>query len=347
MNQDPKDRILKAAIQLWAEKGYDQATMRELARRVGMNASGLYQHFAGKEAIVQHFYTELNAACRAAFDVEGPSGDVGADLERFLRLKLSRLDGHRSAATGLLREAIDPGSPLSPLHPDSDDTLRGNIDTFAAWVEHAGLATGPAALDLARGLWLLHIGVLVFWLHDTSEGAVLTDRLLQRVRNLGQVLPFLGMVPGAGGLFALFGDLLDARRAPVEVEPARTDVDEEVDVLVIGGGPIGCLTAGFLKQQRPSTRVVVLEASDEPAYKVGESTLSGFCKALRTLGIRQEALQALFTTKNGLGFTWAGEGRHAHDAETYVLETFDETFQVERRPLELLLHQHLERMGIE
>lgn len=57
---DTADRILSAAMQLWAEKGYEAATMRELARRVGMGASTLYRSFESKEAIVLHFYQRLN-----------------------------------------------------------------------------------------------------------------------------------------------------------------------------------------------------------------------------------------------------------------------------------------------
>ncbi len=353
-HDDPKTRILRAAMQLWAEKGYEKATMRELARRVGMNASGIYQHFAGKEAIVQHFYAELNAACWADFDEDGPSGDVGRDLVRFLRLKLDRLTHQRSAATGLLREAIDPDSRLSPLHPDSDGTLSGNIDRFTGWVDKAGIAAipgmGPDAADLARGLWMIHIGVLVFWLHDRSEGAALTERLLERVGNLGQLMPLMGMVPGMPDLFALFGELLNgptAEEALPDGPTATPDVDRTADVVVIGAGPVGCLTAAFLKQLRPATRVVVLEAEEAPVYKVGESTLSGFCKALRSIGIRQEALQKLFFTKNGLGFTWAGGGRTIETGEEYVLETFDETFQVERRVLDGLILARMEQLDID
>ena len=106
-------------------------------------------------------------------------------------------------------------------------------------------------------------------------------------------------------------------------------------VVVVGGGPIGCLYACFLKQQRPATRIVVLEQAAEPGHKIGESTLSGFCKALRSVGVSHEAQQELFFPKNGLGFFHATESvRTLQEAPEYILETFDETFQVERRVLD-------------
>src|SRR5262245_57431476 len=96
----------------------------------------------------------------------------------------------------------------------------------------------------------------------------------------------------------------------------------ECDVAVIGAGPIGTLYASFLKRRRPETRIVVLERASEPGHKIGESTLSGFCKAVRSVGVRQEALRALFFPKNGLGFHYVDESvPDVARAPEYVLET--------------------------
>lgn len=46
-----RERILSAARALFAEKGFDGFSMRELAQQVGMSPSSVYNHFAGKEAL--------------------------------------------------------------------------------------------------------------------------------------------------------------------------------------------------------------------------------------------------------------------------------------------------------
>ena len=122
----------------------------------------------------------------------------------------------------------------------------------------------------------------------------------------------------------------------------------EYQVTVIGAGPIGILYASWLKQARPQLQVVVLEREEKPKFKIGESTLSGFCKALRSVGISQEALQLLFFPKNGLGFFHLDESiENVTEAPEYILETFDETFQVERRLLDGLLIANARRLGVE
>ncbi len=47
-----KQKISSVAIELFAQKGYKDVSMREIAREVGIKASSLYKHYANKEAIL-------------------------------------------------------------------------------------------------------------------------------------------------------------------------------------------------------------------------------------------------------------------------------------------------------
>lgn len=48
-----RERILDAARQLFAERGYEAVTMREIGKRIEYSATALYGHFADKEALVR------------------------------------------------------------------------------------------------------------------------------------------------------------------------------------------------------------------------------------------------------------------------------------------------------
>lgn len=53
-----RGEILDSALAVFAERGYDNGSMREIAKGVGVSEPALYRHFPGKEAL---FLTLINA----------------------------------------------------------------------------------------------------------------------------------------------------------------------------------------------------------------------------------------------------------------------------------------------
>ena len=47
-----RDKILNEALTLFAENGYDGTSVEEIAEKVGIKAPSLYNHFKGKEDIL-------------------------------------------------------------------------------------------------------------------------------------------------------------------------------------------------------------------------------------------------------------------------------------------------------
>ena len=50
--EDTRSRIIKAATKLFAENGYQQTTIAEIAKMVGLAEGSIYEHFRGKEDIL-------------------------------------------------------------------------------------------------------------------------------------------------------------------------------------------------------------------------------------------------------------------------------------------------------
>lgn len=48
-----RDRILQAAVELFASRGFQGTTTREVAARAGLTEAGLYRHFPSKEALYE------------------------------------------------------------------------------------------------------------------------------------------------------------------------------------------------------------------------------------------------------------------------------------------------------
>jgi len=64
-NRSARDKILAAAVQLFAEYGYHASSMRDIARIAGIQAASIYYHYPSKQAllveIMEAHMRQLNA----------------------------------------------------------------------------------------------------------------------------------------------------------------------------------------------------------------------------------------------------------------------------------------------
>ncbi len=49
--QQVRDRIIRAAVEVFSEKGYHRATIADVVARSGLSVGAIYTHFTGKEAL--------------------------------------------------------------------------------------------------------------------------------------------------------------------------------------------------------------------------------------------------------------------------------------------------------
>ncbi|MDX2171087.1 MAG: NAD(P)/FAD-dependent oxidoreductase [Deltaproteobacteria bacterium] len=117
------------------------------------------------------------------------------------------------------------------------------------------------------------------------------------------------------------------------------------DAIVIGGGPAGSVTAGFLAQV--GRRVVLFERERFPRYHIGESLLSATLPILEALGVLPAIDAAGFVRKPGGTFIWGA------DAQPWSFYFRDDpggrphAFHVRRAEFDHLLLTHAASLGAE
>ena len=118
---DISHRLLSAAAELFAEKGYEQAGVAEIARRAGVTTGAIYSRYTGKaqlilDAVEHHMPDEINRLLRSTSDQRSPTV-VLAELGEHLLDDLHE-------GTGLFLEAI----VASRRDPELSERLQKQID---------------------------------------------------------------------------------------------------------------------------------------------------------------------------------------------------------------------------
>jgi len=189
--------IVEAALRLFRENGYEAATMRAIAREAGVSTGNAYYYFGSKDELIQEFYlrnhAEHAAACRGVLDTEH---EFASRLRGTLSALIQVLNPYHSFAATFYKNAAEPTSPLSPFSKQSSPARDASIALYRE------VADGSSAridrelrAELPELLWLYSLGIVLFWVHDTSPACAKTYRLIDATVPLADRLMSMTRMP--------------------------------------------------------------------------------------------------------------------------------------------------------
>ena len=90
-----REQLLAIAARLFAEKGFKNTTVRDIADAAGILSGSLYHHFDSKESMVDEILSTFQAALFGEYDEILASGeDARTKLERAVRVSFEAIDQH-------------------------------------------------------------------------------------------------------------------------------------------------------------------------------------------------------------------------------------------------------------
>lgn len=190
--------ILRTAIDLFLERGYDGTTMRAIAQRAGVALGSAYYYFRSKEELIQGFYHQTHVEhLEASARLLATETAFRARLLGVMRAKLDTIEPYHRFAGVLFKNAADPQSPLNPFSAASSAVRAEATAVFTDVVRGSADRKVPPDLDAALPelLWTYHMGVILFWIHDTSPGRARSYRLVERTVDLIARLVQLASLP--------------------------------------------------------------------------------------------------------------------------------------------------------
>jgi TetR/AcrR family transcriptional regulator, cholesterol catabolism regulator len=101
-----RDELLEIAAGLFAEKGFKNTTVRDIADAAGILSGSLYHHFDSKESMVDEILQTFQQGLFAAYDeVIASDADARTKIERAVRLSFEAIDQHRHEVAIFQNEA--------------------------------------------------------------------------------------------------------------------------------------------------------------------------------------------------------------------------------------------------
>ena len=123
-----KDKILQAALECFAELGYDDTRVRHVADRAGVSEGALYRHYPSMEALAQELYAHHFGGFAAQLREATSTGTTEQRLRQAIRTTLAN------------------GSSSPPGAPTAHDSSRS-----CGFMAAADQARRPAAATRAPG----------------------------------------------------------------------------------------------------------------------------------------------------------------------------------------------------
>ncbi|MFF0514745.1 TetR family transcriptional regulator [Streptomyces sp. NPDC004250] len=155
---DAARRLLVAAVEAFAERGYHATTTRDIAGRAGMSPAALYIHYKTKEELLHRIsrigHTRAVAILRSAAQGDGSATERLADaVSSFVRWHA----GRRTTARVVQYE-------LDALGPEAREeilTLRRQCDAAVRGIIDDGVATGEFDVPDVKGTTLAVLSLCI------------------------------------------------------------------------------------------------------------------------------------------------------------------------------------------
>jgi AcrR family transcriptional regulator len=140
------DSVTDVAFRVFAERGYDAASMDDVARAAGITKASIYHHVASKEALLARGLERALAALFAVFDERAREGPAGERLAAIVRRVAEVTMSMRSEVSVLFRVR---GNSATERH--AMDRRRA-FDAQVTELVKAAQAEGSVRSDIDAGL---------------------------------------------------------------------------------------------------------------------------------------------------------------------------------------------------
>src|SRR5712692_347350 len=184
-----KSRIVAAALALFQVQGFEATTTKAIARKARVAEGTVFNYFPTKEDIALHFLKqEVEHAMAAVRDnARLRKAPIEEKLFVLVQTQLEFLAPHERFIGAAFVQALKPGSKLGLFSPAAQE-LQFRYLAFVQDLVDEAIRRGEISASswwTPQVFWIYYLGVLLYWLHDTSAGKQQTLAFLDRSLKIG------------------------------------------------------------------------------------------------------------------------------------------------------------------
>ena len=158
------DKVLRAALDLFGERGIDATSMDAIAQHSGVSKATIYNHWPDKEALLMEVMIMIHGLDRQREDID--SGDLQRDLTTVLtRRPPDQFDEARMRMTPSL-------IAYSAIHPEFGKAWRHQGDGASTRGHQENSPPRHSAPPLPRKLDLTHPSPYCLALYSTTTSSI-------------------------------------------------------------------------------------------------------------------------------------------------------------------------------
>ena len=198
-SQESKEKIARAALRLFARKGYATASLEEIATQAGFTKGAVYHFFKSKEALLLSLLRDIEERSigKTTLALEQTDGGAMDRLVRFKNLQAQWAARNPDDLAILILVSVESAHRKSAVRTQVSH-IYARIEGALTGIVEAGMKSGefPADLPVADVVtWLisLHDGNMLSW-YRSGRDIEVGRRLTRASRQAAQMAIRMGQI---------------------------------------------------------------------------------------------------------------------------------------------------------
>lgn len=182
MKNTTKNQVIQSAIKLFAKKGFDGTSMREIAERAGVTKPMIYYHYKDKEALYFSLLDDyMSKFIKKVMDTLSLALSPQEKIQSFVKLYVKHLKKNRNIFKIINREITGSRKNVDKL----TDNYFSKIHSGLAKVIDDGIKEGSFKAVNPHATAISLIGIIIFYFAERKVIERLTDGEIQTEKLIG------------------------------------------------------------------------------------------------------------------------------------------------------------------